>query len=46
VPAIEVRGISNRVGDRAASGWDFSAGVAGLQTIMNVLLPMLLEAYG
>lgn len=46
VPAIEVRGISNRVGDRAASGWDFSAGVAGLQTIMNALLPMLLEAYG
>ncbi|HET6276606.1 MAG TPA: hypothetical protein VFE16_11815 [Candidatus Cybelea sp.] len=38
VPAVEVRGISNRCGDRAASGWDFAAGVAGLQRIVETLL--------
>ncbi|MDP9025086.1 MAG: futalosine hydrolase, partial [Candidatus Eremiobacteraeota bacterium] len=31
VPAIEVRGISNIVGTREHSGWDFDAGVAGLR---------------
>ena len=30
VPAIEVRGISNRCGARESSGWDFAAGIAGL----------------
>lgn len=26
IPAIEIRGISNLVGDRASNGWDFKAG--------------------
>lgn len=38
VPAVEVRGISNRCGDRAASGWDFAAGVAGLRDVLEALL--------
>lgn len=38
VRAIEVRGISNRAGERERSGWDFSAGAAGLATILNELL--------
>jgi futalosine hydrolase len=41
VPAIEVRGISNYVGDRAESAWDFRAGaratVAALETILDAL---------
>jgi futalosine hydrolase len=35
VPAIELRGISNRCGDRERSGWSFTAGVAGLERIVN-----------
>jgi futalosine hydrolase len=38
VPAIEVRGISNIVGERSASGWDFAAGVAGLERVLDALL--------
>lgn len=37
VPAVEVRGISNRCGDREVSGWDFAAGVGGLRRIVNAL---------
>ncbi len=40
VPAIEVRGISNRCGDREASGWDFAAGVAGLQRVLDALFEL------
>ena len=40
VPAIELRGISNRCGDRAASGWDFAAGVAGLQRVLDALFEL------
>jgi futalosine hydrolase len=43
VPAIEVRGISNIVGDRAAGGWDFRAGahaaVATADALLDVLIP-------
>jgi futalosine hydrolase len=38
IPAIEVRGISNRCGDRKESGWDFAAGVAGLERVLGALL--------
>ncbi|MGR4065871.1 MAG: futalosine hydrolase [Vulcanimicrobiaceae bacterium] len=38
IPAIEVRGISNVVGDRADSGWDFAAGVRGLESVLDALL--------
>jgi futalosine hydrolase len=41
VPAIEVRGISNIVGDRAESGWDFNAGIGGLRRILNATLDIL-----
>lgn len=38
IRAIEVRGISNRCGDRNASGWDFAAGVLGLARVLDALL--------
>lgn len=41
VPAIEVRGISNIVCDRARSRWDFAAGVAGAEKVLNALLSLL-----
>ncbi|MBV8531792.1 MAG: hypothetical protein JO104_10775 [Candidatus Eremiobacteraeota bacterium] len=37
VRAIELRGISNRCGARESSNWDFSAGVAGLQRVVEAL---------
>ena len=40
VPAIELRGISNRCGDREASGWDFAAGLAGLQRVLGALFEL------
>lgn len=36
VPAVEIRGISNRCGDRTRSGWDFAAGMSGLERIAAV----------
>ncbi len=41
VPAIEVRGISNRCGDRASSTWDFDAGISGLRRIARALFELL-----
>jgi len=41
VPAIEVRGISNRCGARESSGWNFAAGMAGLARIVNALFDSL-----
>jgi futalosine hydrolase len=35
IPAVELRGISNRCGDRSASQWNFAAGIAGLERIVN-----------
>jgi futalosine hydrolase len=43
VRAIQVRGISNRVGDRARSRWDFNAGVTGLQRVLGALLTLTAE---
>ncbi|MGC9992264.1 MAG: futalosine hydrolase [Candidatus Cybelea sp.] len=43
VRAIEVRGISNRCGARERSGWDFAAGAAGLQHVVEVLFDVLDE---
>jgi futalosine hydrolase len=40
VPAIELRGISNRCGKREDSGWDFAAGVAGLERISDALFQL------
>ncbi len=41
VHAVEVRGISNRVGEIERSGWDFAAGVAGLQQVLAALFTIL-----
>jgi len=41
VPAIEVRGISNIVGDRAKGEWNFDAGIAGLRRVLNATLDLL-----
>jgi len=40
VPAVEVRGISNRCGDRNLGGWDFAAGTAGLQRVVEALFEL------
>jgi futalosine hydrolase len=41
VPAIEVRGISNLVGDRAASGWDLRAGIRATERALLTLFTTL-----
>jgi len=41
VPAIEIRGISNLVGDRATSGWDFRSGSAATLRGLNALLDVI-----
>jgi len=38
VAAIELRGISNRCGGRESSGWNFEAGMFGLQRALVALL--------
>lgn len=38
VPAVEIRGISNIVGDRSRSEWNFDAGIAGLRRAIHVFL--------
>ncbi len=40
VPAIELRGISNRWGARERSGWDFEAGATGLRRILDAFLAL------
>ena len=37
VPIVQLRGISNRVGERERSGWNFQAGLDGLARIATVL---------
>ncbi|MFN2460065.1 MAG: futalosine hydrolase [Candidatus Velthaea sp.] len=41
VPALEIRGISNIVGDRASSGWDFRAGTVALAAAAGAFLDAL-----
>jgi futalosine hydrolase len=41
VPALEIRGISNLVGDRAASGWDFAAGSRAAVAALDAVLERL-----
>lgn len=41
VSAIELRGISNRVGSRDRSGWSFVAGARGLESVLNALFEIL-----
>jgi futalosine hydrolase len=42
VPALEVRGVSNLVGDRLRSGWDFRAGARAALATTEALLDVLL----
>jgi futalosine hydrolase len=41
VPAIEVRGISNIVCERSRSRWNFAAGAAGAEKVLNALLSLV-----
>jgi futalosine hydrolase len=41
VPAIEIRGISNLVGDRASNGWNFAAGANAAVETTHALLDVL-----
>ncbi|MEO6990418.1 MAG: futalosine hydrolase [Candidatus Baltobacteraceae bacterium] len=41
VPALELRGVSNRVGDRATSGWDFGAGAGAAVKALGATLARL-----
>ena len=43
IPALEVRGISNFVGDRAASQWNFAAGARAAATALDAVLDRLLR---
>jgi futalosine hydrolase len=46
IPAIELRGISNRVGSRERSGWSFEAGALGLQSVLGALFELIDAAAG
>lgn len=41
VPAIALRGISNRVGLRERSGWNFHAGIEGMERALRALFELL-----
>jgi futalosine hydrolase len=41
VPCIELRGISNVVGNRENAEWDLNAGISGLRRILNATLDLL-----
>ena len=41
VPAIEIRGVSNLVGERETSGWDFRAGAEAAVATTGALLDVL-----
>ncbi len=41
VRAIELRGISNRVGSRERSGWNFDAGLSGLARVAQALFEIV-----
>jgi futalosine hydrolase len=41
IPAIELRGIANRVGSRDRSGWSFAAGTAGLKQVLDAFFDAL-----
>jgi futalosine hydrolase len=43
VPAIEIRGISNLVGDRASSEWDFDAGARATARVLESVLDRIVR---
>ena len=46
VAAIELRGISNRAGERERAGWDFAAGIAGLSRVVEAFFAVVDAANG
>jgi len=46
VPAIEVRGISNYVGDRANAQWNFTAGARAVASALDAVLDLLAQESG
>lgn len=46
IPAIEIRGISNRVGSRESSGWNFDAGINGLTLVLRAFFELIDSANG
>jgi futalosine hydrolase len=44
IPAIEVRGISNYVGDRSRAEWNFKAGAHAVVAALEAIVPRLLAA--
>jgi futalosine hydrolase len=45
IPALEVRGISNYVGERASSEWDFAAGARATAEALEAILSVLVQEY-
>jgi len=45
VPAVGVRGISNYIGDRATSAWDFAAGAHATATALASVVARLIEVH-
>ena len=43
VPAVEIRGVSNLVGERESNGWDFRAGAAAAIATTDALLDVLVS---
>jgi futalosine hydrolase len=41
IPALEVRGVSNYVGDRASAQWDFAAGARAAAIALESVLDRL-----
>jgi futalosine hydrolase len=46
IPAVEVRGISNYVGDRARSEWDFGAGARATVRALGAIVTSLMIDHG
>lgn len=44
IPAVEIRGVSNLVGDRAANGWNFGAGSRAAIETVEAFLDVLTAA--
>ena len=43
IPAIEIRGVSNIVGNRANNGWNFDAGAEAAVATTDALIDVLLQ---
>jgi len=43
IPAIEIRGVSNLVGERESNGWDFRAGADAAVATTGAFLDVLMK---